>query len=130
MCEKFNGWSDHATWCLSMIVDGNYSEGDYHYWQETVNELAQNADDQDEHARMVTDALSDWYDSAVDELGIAGFFGDMMANPEFWEVGESLVRGWREEGGKYASEEEEDEDKDLTPDDDDKDNGEGGFMVD
>ncbi len=121
MCNKYNGWADHATWCLSMMTDGNYGEGDYHYWQSTVAELAQDAEDKDEHARLVSDALSDWYDSALDELGVSGFFRDMMAQPEFWEVAESLVSGWIEEGNKYSSEEDEEEEQDEQDEQEDDD---------
>lgn len=110
MCEKYNGWTDRATWVAAMMVDGNYNEGDYDYWQSVVEELAGEAEDADEHKRLVESALSTWFDEAVDEAGIGLFFRDLLDEPQWWEIAVHLVDGWKENGGKYEEEEGDEED--------------------
>lgn len=114
MCQKYNGWEDHSTWCLSMMVDGNYEQGDYHYWLGEVQRLGEDSADADEHARQLADALSEWFDEAVDSLNMPAFFRDMLNTPNFYEVAENMVSGWREEGNRYAGEEEEEEEEETN----------------
>ena len=50
MSEKYQGWTNHATWCVNLWLSNN--EGDYHYWREAAQDAADNteADHYETHA--------------------------------------------------------------------------------
>ena len=41
MTEKYNGWTNYATWALSLEVGGAWAEHEYRFWSQLAKELAE-----------------------------------------------------------------------------------------
>jgi hypothetical protein len=106
--KAYNGWSNYETWVVKLWMDN--SEGDYNYWQEQTEETikasfdAENDTWKDEAINNLENQLSDFHDSAKDELlgayagGACNVFHDLlnaaMSEVDWREIAESMIEDY------------------------------------
>lgn len=102
--EKYNGWSNHATWNFQLWISNE--EANYNYWLGRIQELLcfRETDNWSQHdiVSKISQDLSDWVEddlpeSIESEEGLGGFFRDALITiwkqVDFYEI----VDQWTED---------------------------------
>lgn len=107
----YNGWKNHATWCVGMYLDGNYTgSGTYEAVRELVRGCLsfQHLEGDGVERRRVADYLKDFVERDTDPTGygddngpelhplVSDLFGAALHDVDWHELADAWIQNERE----------------------------------
>lgn len=90
--ETYNGWTNRATWLMSMYLDGNYDGESTHRDTRMHVELARDIDSESRVSRLA-DSLRDYVSDRIGELDgiVSDLLGYALGDVDWVEIATNLL---------------------------------------
>ena len=93
--SDYQGHKNYATWAANMLIDGNYGQGDYDYFQDIKDMFIKKYGEEDVDVYKLADVIKDEFQTMKDDANLKGFFSDIVGTAieeiDYKELAENLL---------------------------------------
>ena len=95
--ERYNGWTNHATWCVALWMDNDEA---FEGWHKGAVDIIADTDSIDEAIDFLATQIKDAHDEAVENSQLEGALKDLLTSAlgsvDWKEIAEHLIDAARE----------------------------------
>jgi hypothetical protein len=112
MCQKYNGYENYETWCISLWIDNE--QGSQEYWSEQAQEIYDNAKADQYSSKMdaacytLSKELKSWAEENNPIKG-SGMYSDLLQsaidNANYYEIASNMLEEVDKEADSESIEE-------------------------